>query len=290
LRLQPRHVAALSMLGASALLALTTLLAKALGNATVGEPLHPLMVSAGRFVFALIVITAVALCHRPSFVGTPWGLHALRSLCGWLGVSCLFAAAALMPLAEATAISFLNPVAAMALAALLLRERVDGRRWLAAGIALSGALILIRPGTEAFHPAAFVALASAVLTGAELVFLKLLSMREPRLRILVVNNAIGAILSVTAAVVFVWSPPTPLQWALLAFLGVTMLGAQALVIGAMSRADASFVTPFFYATLVFAAAYDLAVFGERPDLLAAIGALVIVAGALVLVRGEARPS
>ena len=57
-------------------------------------------------------------------------------------------------------------------------------------------------------------------------------------------------------------------------------------IQALRRGDASFVVPLFYATLVFAALYDLAVFGEVPTALSGMGAALIVAGAVVLAWRE----
>ena len=59
-----------------------------------GPALHPLQISAGRFCFALIAITVVAAWMRPAFTRVSWPLHGGRSLCGWLGVTCTFAAAA----------------------------------------------------------------------------------------------------------------------------------------------------------------------------------------------------
>jgi drug/metabolite transporter (DMT)-like permease len=66
----------------------------------------------------------------------------------------------------------------------------------------------------------------------------------------------------------------------------TMLGAQILFIQAMRAADASYAMPFFYATLVFAALYDLALFGEWPDLWSQVGVVIIVAGAMLLIWRE----
>jgi len=112
------------MVAASALVAGTTLIAKTLGRGFEGEVLHPLQIVTGRFVFGFICIAAIAAWKRPSLKGAPWRFHALRSLCGWAGVSCVFAAATLMPLADATAISFLSPLVTMGLAIWLLRERI----------------------------------------------------------------------------------------------------------------------------------------------------------------------
>ena len=152
----------------------------------------------------------------------------------------------------------------MLLAIPLLGERVGPLRWSAAAVALLGALVLIRPGSEAYQPAALIALASAALIGVEMILIKRLSDREPPLRILVINNAIGALIAAIAAA-FVWTLPSPSQWAMLAALGFSMLGAQALFIQALRAADASYVVPFFYTTLVFAALYDMALFGDWPD-------------------------
>lgn len=278
------------MLAAAALVAVTTLLAKALGRGIGGEPLPPFMVSAGRFAFAWLTLLPFVAWLRPSFKGAAWRLHAARSLCGWAGVSGMFAAAAVLPLADATAISFLNPMIAMVLAIPLLGERVGRWRWGAAGAALVGALVLIRPGVAAFEPYALVALAAAVFMAFEVIVVKMLAggatkAGEPAIRILFINNSIGATIAIAAASI-VWVSPTPTQWLMLAAVGVVMVTVQTLFIQALKRADASFVMPFFYATLIFAALYDAAVFGDVPTALSALGAALIIAGAVVLAWRE----
>ena len=270
-----------AMLGASALVAATSLIAKVLGLNTAGTALHPLQISAGRFCFALLILAIVSLHWRPALSGAPWRLHAARSLCGWLGVTCLFAAAARMPLADATAISLLSPLVTVVLAALLLRESVGPRRWFAILVAAAGALVLTRPGTEAFRPAAFIALGAALMMGLEAILIKRLSDSEPPLRILLINNTFGALIASTAAL-FVWRWPEPGQWLLLAGLGATMVVAQSMFIQAMRRGDASYVIPAYYATLIFAALYDYWLFSVVPESLAMAGAALIVVGVLAL--------
>jgi drug/metabolite transporter (DMT)-like permease len=279
------RAAILFVMGATALLAGTTLIAKALGTDTLGPPLHPFQVSFGRFLFAwLVFVTAVAVL-RPRFTRPAWTTHVARVACGWTGVTLMFAAAAMIPLADATAISFLNPVFCMLLAIPLLGERVGPWRWLAAAIALLGALILIRPGASV-ETGALLALGAALAIGLELIFIKRLAGREAPLQILVINNSIGVVIA-ACAVIWVWQPPTPQQWAGMAALGLTMAAAQFCFINAMARADASFVTPFTYLTLVFAALYDAALFGVLPDGISLVGAAVITAGAALLTWREA---
>ncbi len=273
------------MILACMLVAGTTLIAKILGSATGENPLHPLQVSAGRFLFAFLALVPLIAWKRPSLSGARWGNHILRVLFGWAGVTCLFAASSAMRLADATAISFLNPIVAMMLSIPLLGERVGPWRWGAAAVAFAGAVILTEPGTDAFQPVALVALLSAIFMGAEAILIKKLADSEPPLRILAINNFIGACLALTAAS-FVWRSPQPGQWLLMAVLGVTMVSVQALFIQALRRGDASFVMPFFYTTLIFAGFYDYLMFSERPTTAGLVGAALIIAGALTIAWRE----
>lgn len=273
------------MVLACALLAGTTLIAKMLGPAGGDNPLHPFQISAGRFCFAALVLTPFLLAMRPSFAGTRWANHVLRVLFGWAGVSSLFAASGLMRLADANAISFLNPVVAMLLSIPLLREKVGSWRWGAAAVAFIGAMIIVQPGSAAFQPIALVALLAALFMGAEAILIKKLADSEPPLRILAINNFAGAALAATAAS-FVWVAPNSGQWILMAALGATMISVQALFIQALRRGEASFVMPFFYLTLIFAAFYDYILFAEVPALASWIGAALIIASAITIAWRE----
>ncbi|MEM8787903.1 MAG: DMT family transporter [Pseudomonadota bacterium] len=278
-------LAVIAMVLAGAVIAGTSILAKVLGQSLGDAPgLHPLQISAGRFVFgfaALIGALALRPRLRPAFAGTRWRWHLLRSICGWLGVTLMFAAVARMPVAEATAISFLSPLVAMALAVPLLGERLGPRKWIAACLACCGAALILRPGTDAFQAAGLWALAAAAFMGVETIFIKRLTAGEPPMRILLVNNAIGAGVSGLVAL-SVWSAPTGGQWLLLVALGTVMVAGQSLFIQAMRRGEASHVMPAFYSILVFAAVYDAVLFGVRPGALAIAGAALIVTGAVVL--------
>jgi drug/metabolite transporter (DMT)-like permease len=291
-RNQNPALAAVLILAATAFIALTTLLAKALGTGslgdlTLGPPLPALQISHGRFVFALLAIGTVAAMMRPRFTRVHWGLHLGRTTLGWLGVTLMFAAVAFIPMAEATAISFLSPVFCMIFAIPLLGERVGPVRWSAAVIALLGATILLRPTPAGFQPAALLALAAALAMGMELILIKRLAGRERPLQILLINNVIGTVIA-TIAVIPVWQSPQPAQWVALAGIGFGMAAAQACFVNGMARADASFVAPVSYATLVFAGLWDALVFGILPDAVGLIGAVVILSGAVLLAWREAR--
>jgi drug/metabolite transporter (DMT)-like permease len=274
------------MVLATVFIAGTTLCAKALGTDTLGTPLHPLQISHGRFVFAFMGLLCVAAVLRPKIKAHVIKLHISRTLCGATGVTLMFAAVAFIPLSDATAISFLNPVFGMLLAIPFLGEKVGPWRWAAAAIAFVGALVLLRPSPDTFQVASMLALGAAFAMGCELIFIKKLADREPPMQILLVNNFIGWILMSTVMIPF-WIAPTTAQWGVLVALGVMMAAAQTCFINAMARADASYVTPFSYLTLIFAAAYDWAIFKSVPDWVSVLGAVIIVSGAALLAWREA---
>ena len=284
---QNNALAAALIAVATAFIAATTLMAKALGSDALGPALHPLQISHGRFLFAFMALCCATLALRPTFARPHWGLHIARTTFGWGGVTLMFAAVAYIPLADATAITFLNPVFAMMLAIPLLGEKVGPVRWLAAGMALFGALILLRPAPESFQPAALLALGAAMVMGMELIFMKKLSRIEGPFQILFFNNMLGLIIATVAVVAF-WVQPTGAQWAVLAALGLSMALAQTCFINAMARADASFVAPFSYGTLIFAALYDVVFYKVIPDAVTLIGAAIIISGAILLAAREAR--
>lgn len=286
IRPNPPLAAALIVL-ATAFIAATSLIAKALGTDTLGPPLSALQISQGRFVFAFLAFSSATAILRPRFTKPAWRWHIGRTASGWAGVTLMFAAVAFIPMGDATAISFLNPVIAMVLAIPILGERVGPIRWIAAGIALIGTLILLRPTPDSFQPAALIALAAACAMGVELVFIKRLSRRESPIQILIINNGLGLVISSVAAA-FVWQMPTPQQWGALVAIGLIMACAQTAYVNGMARADASFATPFAYTTLVFATLYDGLIFGERPDAVSLTGAAVIVGGAALLAWREGR--
>lgn len=284
---QNNALAAALILIAAAFIGATTLMAKSLGTDTLGPPLHALQISHGRFVFAFMALSLVAAVLRPKLEGFHWKLHIARTTFGWAGVTLLFAAVAFIPVADATAISFLNPVFAMMLAIPLLGEKVGRVRWSAAGLALIGAVILLRPTPASFQPAALIALAAAMIMGLELIFMKKLAGRENPFQILLVNNLIGLCIASVAVLPF-WQLPNASQWIFLAGIGLCMAVAQTCFINAMARADASFVAPFSYASLIFASLYDFWFFDVVPDGVSILGAIIIISGAIWLALREAR--
>jgi drug/metabolite transporter (DMT)-like permease len=223
---------------------------------------------------------------------TPWRsghlkIHLARAGFGGLAVTLAYYAFTVMPLADVTAISFTIPLFVTMLAAFLLRENVLKARWAATAIGFVGVLIIVRPGSHGFDWSALLVLAMALCVAFSVILLKRFSERESQLSMLfffLVSS--GGIAAIPALDGWVW--PTPLDWALLAGVGLMGVGSQALIIRAYRVGEANFVAPFDYVKLLFAGLLGFIFFTEVPDVFTGIGAAIIVASSLYTARSEAR--
>lgn len=283
--LDPKSQAAFLIVLATIFIAGTMVLAKSLGQDWLGESLHPLQISAGRFSFAWMALVIVFIVKKPIIKSPNLKLHTIRSLLGWSGVTLMFASASMIPLSDATAISFLNPVFAMLLALFFLKEKIGKYRWIAAFLAITGAFVLLRPSSNTIQIAGLLALFAAIFMGAELILMKIITRNESSFQILIINNSIGFTVSACAAY-FVWQDPTNLQWFALISIGLLMICAQACYINAIAIADASYVAPFSYMTLIFVTLYDFILFNQIPDHISLIGIFLILIGAILLAWRE----
>lgn len=215
------------------------------------------------------------------------GLYTVRSAIFVASTISLFMAVAVLPLAEATALSFTAPLFATVLAVWLLKENVTPGRWAAVAVGFAGVLIILRPGIAAFDPIALVVLFSAATFAGTVVTGKMLAATERSAPTVFYLSALAVPLSLLPAL-FVWHWPDPQQWAWLVLLGVlasvNMYGVQrALRIG-----DASQTTPFDFLRLPCSALVGYLAFAEQPDVWTWIGAAVILASAFVIARSETK--
>lgn len=239
--------------------------------------------------FALPAVLLPLLLGR-RFVPTlkterPW-LQIMRAMLLLVGTGCLFFALRHVPLADANAISFINPLIVTALSMPLLREHVTGRQWLGVATGFVGALIIIRPGSGVMHPAALLVLGSATCFGFYHIATRYLSRSDkPMTTLLYTVLVTGAGSSVVVS--FFWTQPDLAGWILMAAMGTCNgLGTYTLI-RAFSAAPAATVTPFNYVNLVWATLYGFLIFGDLPDRWTILGALAIAASGLYVLRQEA---
>jgi drug/metabolite transporter (DMT)-like permease len=246
-----------------------------------------------RFLFHVLV---VAMALRVATGRVPWrsrapGLETVRSLT-LLVANVLFVVALFyIPLADAAAVSFASPLFTVALAALLLKERVVPRRWIGIAVGFAGVLVALRPPFltgEMPHWAILLPLGTAaVFAMYQILTRKLAALDSPSTMVLHTGLAAGAVMAFAQP--FVWQPPTPGGWALLVLAGVLGAGGHWMLIQAYSRAPASLLAPMTYTQLIWATLSSALVFGDWPDGWILLGAGIIAAGGImVAVPGRSR--
>ena len=251
---------------------------------TVRGDVSIVMIIWSQYTIQAVLLTALLAPRLRSIVTTRMlGLQVLRALALMAAVSGMFVAVGLMPLADAITIAFVAPLMITAAAAFFLKERVTSGQWLAILVGFGGVLITIRPGTSIFEPASLVPLGAAVCVAVYQTLTRPISQAVKPVSMLYAATLVGLVVS-SLALPFVWETPDLRQFA---YLGVAAcLGAAAhfLLIRAYHAAPASLVAPFAYTEIVWSSAIGFAAFGDIPDGATLIGAAVLIASGLYLLR------
>ncbi|MDA1133050.1 MAG: DMT family transporter [Proteobacteria bacterium] len=279
----PRPVlAALFMLFGTAALAVNHSLVR-----IVAAELPPLEVSALRFLWALPIMLPLLLRQRGVVLKTArHGLHFVTAMLTVIMTASLFVALSQMPLAEATALNFTAPLFTTLIAAWMLKERVEFACWGATVIGFIGVLIILRPGFADFPLVALLPIFGAFLLAWWFIGVKRLSATESTTTI-TMYQTLWAALVLTLIAVPVWVVPS---WEILGVSAVMgVLGTTGIICTsrAFSMAEASAIAPLDYLRLPFIALIGLLAFAEVPDIVSLVGALIITASAIYIVRRAA---
>jgi drug/metabolite transporter (DMT)-like permease len=213
------------------------------------------------------------------------GLQVLRGLLLALSALLFVFAIQILPLPEATAVGFISPLLITALSVVMLGEVVRASRWAAIVVGLLGVLVIVRPGTEAFQPAALLVVASSSSWAVAVVLTRRMAGHDPTATTLLWSAVVGLV-AMTLVLPFGWVWPSPADWALGIALGLVASAGQYLMVQAYRFAAASLLAPFSYSSLLWSTALGWALFGGLPDIWTLAGAVVIVAAGLVAVRPD----
>lgn len=237
-------------------------------------------------VFALIMIPAMVPGSPFFALRTQRPMLQVTRGMALLGSSLLFISGLrFLPIAEASATSFVSPLFVTALSIFFLSEKVGLRRWLATAVGLLGVLIVLRPGTSAFHPAAFFPVVSAFAWACTLILTRKMSGQERTVVTMTYSSIVGfAVLC--ALVPLVWVTPSWHDILLGLIIGVASTAGQWIVVLAFRYADASVLAPFSYIQLLWVTLLGFVIFGEVPDVWTVVGAAFIVASGLYTVHRE----
>jgi drug/metabolite transporter (DMT)-like permease len=252
------------------------------------DDLHPLQVVFFRTAFGLLAMLPWLLRQGLGVLRTKHlRRHLLRALIAIVAMAGWFTTVSLMPLAEATALSFTAPVFTSVLAVLVLGEVMRLRRWIAVGFGFLGTLIIVRPGFAAIQPAALLAIGTAAIWAFSTILIKTMARTESAGAITTYMALLTTPLTLIAAL-FVWRNPSLEQLGWAALLGATGSAGHICMSRALATADASLVAPLDYLRLPIVALIAFIAFGEIPGLWVWLGGGVIAASSIYIAQRESR--
>ena len=254
----------------------------------VGADLHGFEIAFFRSVFGVMfLVPMIASAGGLKVLKTARPkLHVLRAICGATTMLLSFYAFTRLPLANATTLTFSQPLFLLALAPFLLGETVGWHRRIAAAVGFGGVLIAAQPGAEGFSIASAAMLAAALAMAFGMVCVKFLARTDSSLSIMGWFS-VAAVIAAFGPALAVWRHPTPGELALLVATGALGTCGQYFYVRAYRIGEASVVAPFNFLQLPFAAGFGYALFGETPGWSTLVGGLVIVASVLYIMRREA---
>ena len=238
----------------------------------------------GAFLFPFIVSNPWT---RPGLTRTTRPvLQGVRSVLLLGSTMCNFAALRYLQLDEAIAIIFSTPCLVAALSGPLLGEWVRWRRWTAIAVGFVGVLVITRPGTGAFQPAALLSLSAALFYALYSISTRMLARTDSNETTLFYSNIVGAV-ALLPVVPFVWTTPSdPLVIALMVASGAMGSFGHYLLIAAHRLAPAALLSPFIYIEIVLVIALGFLVFGDVPSRWTLVGSAIVVASGLYILHRE----
>jgi drug/metabolite transporter (DMT)-like permease len=225
---------------------------------------------------------------------SPFG-QLLRGLISASGMYCNFGALARIPLADVTAIGFGSPLMTVALAALILKERVRIYRWSAVVVGFGGVIVMLLPhldvgkyavvATAATTLGSLLALCSAFTNAAAQIQTRWLVRTEKTASIVFYFSVVTAI-GGAVTLPFAWYTPSPVELAEFAAIGMLGGVGHILLTESYRYAAASVIAPFDYSTMIWAIILGYWFFGEVPNSLVLIGAAIVIASGLFVIWRE----
>jgi drug/metabolite transporter (DMT)-like permease len=213
-------------------------------------------------------------------------LHFVRGVLGIVMLASFTYGVRHLPLSDAYTIFFVAPLLITALAVPILRERVDAARWMAIATGFGGVLIVLRPtGAEVLTAPGLAVLACAGAYAVSAIIVRILGRTDSTQSMvfwmmMIVSFGAGALALPT------WRVIQPVHWWIIAGIGVSGSIGQYALTEAFNRGEASVIAPFEYTALAWGVGLDWIFWQTTPGPLTLIGAAVIIASGVYLIRRE----
>jgi drug/metabolite transporter (DMT)-like permease len=216
------------------------------------------------------------------------GVQVIRSALLFFSNLCFFFAITFIPIADAASISMTSPLIVALLAWPMLGERTTKLRLALLAVGFIGVLIVIRPGSDVFHPASLLVLVNSTCYGTYQILTRRISGVDSPETSAIYSSCVGAFLMLLV-MPFVWKTPANLVH-LGMFCSMGVLGAMGhyCVARSLQNAPANLVTPFQYFQLFGSVAVGYFAFGDLPDAMTWLGAAIIITVGLAMGWSQTR--
>lgn len=236
-----------------------------------------------RFWFFAAFVAALALrseggLRAAAATKRPW-LQILRGVTLIVQLTLLIQGFVLVGLVESHATFACYPLLVAALAGPLLGERVTRRQWIAIAAGALGVLVILRPGSGIFSPAALIVLCAAAVFATYSLLTRLAARSDTPQTSFFYTGIVGAAL-LTMVGPFYWQTLVGIDWLWMLLLCISGATGHYLLIRVYDLTEASAVQPFAYLQLVFASVLGILVFGETLTWTTVVGVAIVIASGL----------
>jgi drug/metabolite transporter (DMT)-like permease len=249
-------------------------------------------VSLVRYVFGAVFMAALLFWRegRAGFtVPRPW-IQLGRAASVGIGSTCFFTAVFLMPMTEATVITFVTPMLVALFSSFFLKEHAPRAAWIAIAVAFAGVLIVLRPEVAKIGWAGLLPIGTAVCMAIMIVLNRMASGHGSvvQMQFLIAALAVPILAAVTLIGHFSGIPLFHVTWPGVgpiikcALVGCSASLAHGLVFMATERASAAVIAPATYVQLLVAMSVGYFAFGDVPDAAALAGAALIIGAGVYL--------
>ncbi len=249
--------------------------------------IHFLEVVWGRYFFMVVISVPITFVFFKQHLSWPKNINIqlARSIFLFLSTILFFYAISVISLAESLTLAFVSPLIVTLLSAILLKEQVGYRRWIAVIIGFIGAIIVIRPGFNEISLATFAGLGTGIAYAFYVITTRKLSSIDSPLLTLIFTGLSGAII-ISIIVPFVWITPNYTQWLFLIGLAAVGTLGHFFLILSLNFAEASKLAPFAYFEIVTNIIIGYYFFGDLPDRWIWIGLIIIVSSGVYITTRE----
>ena len=210
-------------------------------------------------------------------------LQIFRSLLSMIESGCFVLSFKYLSLANAHSVGSLAPVIVVALSAIILKEKVSPKTWIAIFIGFIGVLIILRPTSSIFDPKALLPLIAAFILGLYQIVTKKVSKHDTNETSLFYTSLIGLIVMSLLSSKF-WTPVDKSSYSMFIGIGIFFSLGLYLQIIALSKARASIIQPFHYTLIFWAIIFGYIFYNDIPDMFTVIGAVIITCSGIFVLN------